>query len=226
MLEEILNFSLFLMKNFRDKDPETGVAYSKIIKRERYYFDFIWDNTSIQDERVKATTNIDLVNAGIKSRVSAMKDLQINYPEDEQSRVAYEKMNPMLNPELAMQLAVARAGKEPFNPDEEEFKAKTENSKLLRGQQVEVTETNPGQHMIHLRNHKEVMKMARGVAKTNFEKHISEHEQQQNAPAPTAPTGPPTAKQPPGAPMPGMGNEAVRPMAQEGIANPGMPPAM
>lgn len=215
-LEQVFNFQLWLLKTFRDSDPDSGKKYSEIIKRDWYNFDFFWDNLGIQDERTLASTMIDLKNSGLISGVSAMKRMRVQYPEDEQTRVAYEKMNPMLNPELAMQLAMKGLQNQEFNPDQEHMNAKRENANLLRGIEQPVNETNPGQHAIHLMDHKEVLKMARGKARSMMEKHIAEHEAGINSvPTPSASAGTPMPNQ---APSPDLG--APRPRAMEGVANP------
>lgn len=221
MLEQSINFSLFLLKKFKDADPDSGVKYSEILKRDWYNLDFFWDNMSIQDERTKASTEIDLVNAGMKSRLGAMKALRIEYPEDEQTRVAYEKMNPMLNPELAIQLAQKDLENTGFSPDEELLKAKKENSLILRGENPPVTETNPGQHAIHVEEHKKVLTMARGKQREVLLQHISAHEKGANqvkeSPAAPQPSMPGQAPMQPGASAP---VEGARPQAQEGVPNP------
>jgi len=219
-LEQTFNFQLWLLKTFRGTDPDSGKKYSEIIKRDWYNFDFYWDNLGIQDERTLASTMIDMKNAGLISGVSAMKRMRVQYPEDEQTRVAYEKMNPMLNPELAIQLAMKGMQNQEFNPDQEHMNAKRENANLLRAIEQPVNETNPGQHAIHLMDHKEVIKLARGKARTMLEKHIREHEAGINSSAAPAPQG--GGGEAPAVPnqmaSPDLG--APRPMAQPGVGNP------
>jgi len=234
MLENVFNFVLELLKKSGKTDPISKEPYSKIIKRDKYYFNFIWDNASIQDERLKASTNIDLVNARLKSKTSAMKDLRTQYPEDEIQRVSYETMHPMMNPELAMQIA-AMETKKPVNVEKETFLAKSENTQILKGQQPPVNETEPGQHAIHLQEHEDpkFTRLLRGKMKTNNDAHIKEHKEKQkeaDAPKPggpegQAPKGVPgmqPGQQPAqtGGPLPGMGNENVRPQAMPGVGNP------
>jgi hypothetical protein len=98
--------------------------------------------------------------------------------------------------------------------------AKRENANLLRAIEQPVNETNPGQHAIHLMDHKEVLKLARGKARTMLEKHIREHEAGINSSAAPAPQG--GGGEAPAVPnqmaSPDLG--APRPMAQPGVGNP------
>lgn len=223
MMEKMLNFSIKLLKEHRKKDPISGVPYSKIFKRDKYNFDFYWDNTGIQDERIKATTQIDLINAGISSKRTARKNLKIPYIEDEQSRVSYETMNPLINKELGMALAQEKA-QGSVNPEVEEFNAKQENGKLLQGLEVKVTETDPQQHAIHMSEHEKIKKVARGKMKTMLEAHIAEHaagakaQPQQAQGAPVASGGPQAPQSVNPAAQAQAGQQ--RPAAQPGVPNP------
>lgn len=218
MMEHTFNFMLFLLKKYRGADPETGISYSKIIKRDWYNFDFFWDNMSIQDERTLASTMIDLKNAKLISGMSAMKRMRVQYPEDEETKIAYETMNPLLNPELALQMAQQDLQNQGFSPEQEHMNAKRENSKLLAGIDQPVNETNPGQHAIHLQDHKEVLKMARGKGRTLLQKHISAHEAGLNSQPASAPKTPGTPTPQPSTMSNPVG--APRPMATENVPNP------
>lgn len=223
MMEKMFNFSIKLLKEHRKKDPISGVEYSKIFKRDKYNFDFYWDNTGIQDERTKATTQIDMVNAGLMSKRSARKNMKIPYLEDEQSRVSYETMNPLINKELGMALAQEKA-QSSVNPEVETFNAKQENAKLMQGIEVEVTETDPQQHAIHMAEHEKIVKFARGKAKTALEAHKAKHatgakERPQAAQgAPAAAGGQPGPQQVNPAAQAQAGQQ--RPAAQPGVPNP------
>jgi hypothetical protein len=222
-LENAFNHQLYILKNFGGNDPDSGKPYSEIIKRDWYNFDFVWDNMSIQDERVKASTQLDLSNAGIISKLTAAKNLRVQYPDDEQARVMFETMNPMLNPKLAMELASKEIQDTGFSPEQELLDAKHENAQLIHGEMPMVDETKPGQHAIHLAEHEKIRKMARGKVKENLDKHIKMHNQgmQTEAPAPSAP-GAPAPAQGGAAPAPAGGEptEMPRPAAQAGVPNP------
>lgn len=223
MMENAFNHQLYILKHFGGNDPDSGKPYSEIIKRDWYNFDFVWDNMTIQDERVKASTQLDLANGGIISKLTAAKNLRVQYPEDEQTRVAFETMNPMLNPKLAMELAARELQDTGFSPEEEVLKAKHENAQILRGQNAQVTETKAGQHTIHIAEHEKIRAMARGKAKEALDKHIEMHKQgmKTEAPAPTTP-GAPAPAQGGAAPAPagGVPTEMPRPAAQPGVENP------
>lgn len=222
-LENAFNHQLYILKHFGGTDPDSGKPYSEIIKRDWYNFDFVWDNMSIQDERVKASTQLDLANGGIISKLTAAKNLRVQYPDDEQARVMFETMNPMLNPKLAMELAAREIQDTGFSPEQELLDAKHENAQLLRGEMPMVDETKPGQHAIHKAEHEKIRSMARGKVRENLDKHLKMHDQgmQTEAPAPTAP-GAPTPAQGGTAPAPAGAEptEMPRPAAQSGVPNP------
>lgn len=239
MLDEAFNFVIFLMKTYKGAIPGTTKTYKEVMPRDSYYFDIMWDNVSIQDQRTTATTMIDLKNAGIISRYTAAKAVKIPYVEDEQKRVAYENVNPLLNPELALQMAQQQTASKKFDPGTATFKAKSENASLLRGIEMPADETDPAEIAIHLNVHKQIERMARGVGHKALNAHIALHEK---AGQPAGPVNPPAE---PGAPAgmgpqpsqapattqmdaaidPAMGgaeapNTGARPMAMPGVGNP------
>lgn len=111
---KIFDMIQFFLKEFERMNEFVGDKKMKEIINKNYEVQLIPKFLAPRDESMISNTAIGELNAGLISKLTAMKKIGVKSPEDEFTVMAYENFNPFISPEKVANMQAALQGGKPM----------------------------------------------------------------------------------------------------------------